>query len=171
MIKRIIFVLSFLAVSIIAAQASPVININDLLNGYAQLPQALTTPTNWTEDAFSAGDTTGTFDVNHAAALYLMARDSSMTGTDSLWLGIQVTLNNGLILKAAIAVHNLATTTITTYITNPLIPGDNTTVCYVWYPTNTGNGKFTGTMFLARLNGVNAATPYTPVTRIAWAYE
>lgn len=134
-----------------------------------QLPRELVT-TNWTEFSFSAGDTTESFDVNHAKTVYIIFRDSSITGTDSLWLGTQVTLSNGILLKAAISVHSLAQTTITTYVSNPVIPGDNSTVGYAFNPINVAT-TFTGTIFISRLNGVNSTTPYAAVTRGAYCYE
>mgnify|MGYP001320461756 CR=1 FL=1 len=175
--KKIILVLAVLAVSIFSSLASersvtrPVINLNDILNGYAQLPQVMTTPTNWTEDSFSPGDTTSTFDVNHASVVYVLYADSALTGTDTLWIGTQVTLDNGRILRAQVSVHNATTTTATTYVSFPIIPGNGLTALFSWNPTNVGGTKFTGTMFMARTNVNDNVTPFLPVGRFAWAYE
>lgn len=178
--KKIILFLAVLFISVFASVANtlpgekyfPVVSLNDILNGYAQLPQISTTPNNWIEDSFSAGDTTATITgLSHASVFYFLAADSTMTGTDSLWLGIQVTLDNGRILKAPIAVHNLFTTTITTYVTPPIIPGAGLTACFVWYPANVGGAKFSGSLHVARLNVNDNVTPYLPVTRWAYAWE
>lgn len=175
--KKIILILAVLAVSIFSSLAAdkpgtmPVINFNDIINGYAQLPQVMTTPTNWTEDSFSPGDTTGTYGVNHASVVYLLYADSTLTGTDTIWVGVQVTLDNGRVLKAPVSLHNAFTTTATTYVTFPIIPGAGLTALFSWNPTNVGGTKFTGTMFIARTNVNDNVTPFLPVGRFAWAYE
>jgi len=169
--KKTILILALLVVSIFSSLAAPVIS-DDLFRGsYPELPQLTTTPTNWIEDSFSPGDTTGTADVNHASVVYFMFRDSALTGTDTFWIGVQVTLNNGIIIKGAVTVHNMATTTITTYITFPIVPGNNSTAIYAFNPTSVGGTKFTGTLFVARTNVNDNVTPYLPVTRWAYTYE
>jgi hypothetical protein len=184
--KKLIFVLSILAASVFSSLAADTpwkitpwegaLKLPQLIAPKAdhvfELPAFLTDPTNWTEYTFSPGDTTTTFSVNHASIVYFMIADSSLTGTDTVWIGIQVTLDNGRILKAPVAVHNVATTTQTTYVAPPLIiAGNGATAVFAFNPLSIGGAKFTGIFFLARTNVNDNVTPYLPRTRLAFAYE
>ncbi len=126
------------------------------------------------EYTFSAGDTTTTFTVSSAKSVYFTAIDSSMTGTDSLYLALKVAYSNSVAQYVAFSVHLLGTTTSTTQIASTLlIPGASGASTWVWYPggiSGTQN-EFTGTFFMSRLNGVNASTPYLPKSRIIVWYE
>ena len=120
---------------------------------------------------FSAGDTTDTYSVQDAKIVYFAFKDSSMTGTDSLAIYAR-TYSGGVTFYSPIAVHNLGTTTSTTNVTL-LIPADGLGATFAFIPGAVAGGDmtFTGEFYIVRLNGVNAATPYTPKTRYEFSYE
>jgi len=127
---------------------------------------------NWTAGDFGSGDTTDTYTVNHAKIVYLVYRDSAMTGTDSLWFGITNTLSNGLVLDAAVKVQAMNQTTATTFLSGAiLVPGNNTTTIYVFTPINGAQETISGTFKLARLNVNDNVTPYLPKGRYLLSYE
>jgi hypothetical protein len=127
---------------------------------------------NWTEFDFGAGDTTVTYDVAHAEIIYFVYRDSSLTGTDTLWIGVTNTLSNGLVLDAPVKVQNMNQTTSTTFLSgSALIPGNNTTTIYAITPVAYSQSKFTGTIKVARLNVNDNITPYVPKGRGIFAAE
>ena len=121
----------------------------------------------FTEYTFSSGDTTFTASFKDAKAVFITIRDSSISGTDSIYVGLKQ-VYNGITFLSTVSVHLLETTTTTTFIaSNLLIPGDNTTKTYVWYPgNNTAEIGFTGQLFVRRLNVNDNTTPYLPKTRI-----
>jgi hypothetical protein len=119
------------------------------------------------EYKFIAGDTTTTFSINNASAVYICAKDSAMTGTDSLGAWIEYTMN-GVTIDVPITVHRLSTTTTTTFIAGELlIAGDGVAAGWVWYPAGVSGAdiRFTGTLRLSRLNYNDHVTPYTPRTQ------
>ena len=127
---------------------------------------------NWTEFDFGSGDTTTTYSVEHASIIYFIYRDSSLTGTDTLWIGITNTLSNGLVLDAAVKVQALNQTTSTTFLSGAaLIPGNNTTTAYAITPVVYNTTKFTGTIKVTRLNVNDNITPYLPKGRGVFAAE
>lgn len=121
----------------------------------------------FTEYTFSSGDTTFTASVKDARAVHFTIRDSSITGTDSIYIGLK-TVYNGITFLSTVSLHLLETTTTTTFVaSNLVIPGDNTTKTYVWYPGNNSSAiPFTGSFFIRRLNVNDNSTPYVPKTRI-----
>lgn len=126
------------------------------------------------EYVFTAGDTTATFNVSNARAVFFTIKDSSMSGTDSVGIWLKYTVSGSVYMYSIISVHLLATTTTTTFIASSLlIPGDATTATWVWYPGGVSGTEatYTGSFYVARLNGVNASTPYTPKTRIVVKYD
>lgn len=120
------------------------------------------------EYKFIAGDTTTTFTLNGASSFIIGTKDSAMTGTDSLGAWLEYSMN-GVTIDVPLTVHRLSTTTTTTFIdASILIAGDGVAAGWVWYPSGvTGQDiRFTGTIRVSRLNGVNATTPYTPRTQV-----
>lgn len=126
-----------------------------------------TVKSQWVDDSFAIGDTSATITCSNAKAIYFIFADSSASGTDSMFIGIsRANTVSGTTLKASISLHAMNQTTVTTFVASPIIPGDATTVAYVWYPAYSGfDVDFSGTIFVARLN-VNA---YAPRTR--WSYR
>lgn len=180
--KLLIAVLIFFAGSVFANE-NPVIKpytgslevpqfVTDALNSNNVILPAPFLAANWTEFDFGAGDTTTTYDVQHASAIYLIYRDTSMTGTDTLWIGITNTLSNGLVLDAAVKVQAMNQTTSTTFLSGAaLIPGDNTTTAYIITPVVYNTTKLTATIKIARLNRNDNVTPYLPTGRGLLAAE
>lgn len=125
------------------------------------------------EETFSAGDTTVTWAVNDATALFFTLKDSAMTGTDSIYIGLRYVLSNGMELNSTISLHDLSQTTTSTFVaSNIVIPGDAGTKTFVWYPGGVSGSvtTYSGSIRISRLNGVNASTPYTPNTRMVFRY-
>lgn len=123
---------------------------------------------------FQAGDTATTWSVSNAKVCYFTIRDSSMTGTDSIYIAMRFVHSSGVVLNSVIALKDLAQTTMTTFVASSLLTGgDNTTKTFVFYPSGVSGGvaEYTGSFTITRLNGVNAATPYTPKTRLVFQYQ
>ncbi len=116
---------------------------------------------------FTTGDTTEIVSVNDASAVLFTIRDSSMSGSDSIYVGLRMSYN-GISFYSTVTVHLLETTTTTTFISSALlVPGDNTTKTYVWYAGNNGSeARYTGDFWIARLNQPPTAAGYQPKTRI-----
>lgn len=120
-----------------------------------------------TEYTMSAGDTTFTAPFVNASAVFITVRDSSISGTDTLSVSLKYTYN-GIVFLSTVSLHLLETTTTTTFIASSLVsPGDNTTKTYVFYPGNNAiNCKYTGELFIRRLNTRTGEAVYAAKTRI-----
>lgn len=124
-------------------------------------------PGKWQVGSFAAGDTTETFEVFKAKVIYLIVTDSSVAGTDSLGFLWKVPTNTTAYQYGPISMHEADQTTTTTDVSSALlIPGDNSTQVYAWYPRDVGQ-TITGSFLLYRKN-VNG---YAPKTRFALKYE
>lgn len=120
-----------------------------------------------TEYTMSAGDTTFVAPFVNASAVYVTIRDSSISGQDTISAQLMYRYN-GLVFLSTVSMHLLETTTTTTFIaSNLLSPGDNTTKTYVFYPGNNAiNCKYTGELFIRRLNTRTGEAVYAAKTRI-----
>lgn len=125
------------------------------------------------EYTFSAGDTTTTFSFVNARVCKFTIRDSSMSGTDSIYIALK-NVYNGITFYSTVTLSAATQTTTTTVISSALVqPTDGLTVGYWWYPCGKLNGcdiAWTGTFYVARLNQPPTAAGYQPKTRIIFEY-
>lgn len=148
--KKIIYVIAFLVISI-----------------YASLAQN----NNWTNGVFTTGDTLRFFYVNHAKVVYIQSQDSTLTGIDTLGL-YSVDTSGGVVMKGGpIATLSQNQATITTFATT-MVAGAGLGSVFAWYPCKqAGNCTFTGWLMLARLNVNDNITPFLPKTRYGFTFE
>jgi hypothetical protein len=142
------------------------IGIGFVYNSYSQTPSK--------EYTFASGDTTTTFSVNKAKVVYFTFRDSSMTGTDTMHITIeQEHSTTGLKLNSIISLYDLSQITTTTRIaSSSVIPVDNTTKTFAWYPGGVSGSevRFTGTFRILRTNE-STDDLYLPKTRCIFRFE
>lgn len=129
------------------------------------------TPGDWHTGSFASGDTTETITVAKAKVIYFIFTDSSMAGTDTMKILWEAPTNTTAIQYAPFSLHEMDQTTSTTDVSSAmLIPGDNSTQAYAFFP-RTAEQTITGTFLIARINFYDHVTPYLPKTRFAWKYE